>query len=65
MALREKVVEILLYVEDGLCQVFREDFLLDLEVRPWCGDMEHDKPGYFRFHGMLRTRIQIPCPALR
>jgi hypothetical protein len=22
-------------------------FLLDLEVRPWCGDIEYDKPGYF------------------
>jgi hypothetical protein len=52
-----------IYVEDGLHQVFREDFLLDLEVRLWCGDIEHDKPGYFLFHGMLRIRIR--CLALR
>ena len=51
------------YVEDGLRQNIREHFLLDLEVRPWCGDIKHDKPGYFLFHGMLR--IQIRCLALR
>jgi hypothetical protein len=46
------VTQYLLF-EDRLRQSFGEDFLLDLEVPPWCGDMEHDKPGYFLFHGML------------
>jgi hypothetical protein len=27
-----------LLVEDGLPQVFRDDFSSDLEVRPWYGD---------------------------
>ena len=26
-------------VEDGLRQAFGEDFLLDLEVCPWCADL--------------------------
>ena len=37
-----------LLVEDGLRQFFREYFLLDLEdleVRPWYGELEHEKPG--------------------
>jgi hypothetical protein len=29
-----------LLVEDGLRQLFGEDFLLDLEVRPWCRDIQ-------------------------
>jgi hypothetical protein len=33
-----------LLVEDGLRQVFRVHFLLDLEVSQWDGDKEHDKP---------------------
>ena len=28
---------------DEQCQVFTQDFLLDLEVRLWCEDIEHDK----------------------
>ena len=42
-AVKEAVTQYLL-VEDGLRRVFRENFLLDLEVRPWCGDIlvEHD-----------------------
>ena len=35
-----------LLVEDGPLQVFIQD-LIDLEVRPWYGDIERDKHGYF------------------
>ena len=35
--------------------MFREVILLDIEVRPCCGDIEH--PGYLLFHGMLRIMI--------
>ena len=34
-----------IFVDDGLRQVFR-----DLQVRPWCRDIEHYKPSYFLFH---------------
>ena len=51
-------------VEDRLARFLEgEDFLLDLEFRPWLGAIEHDKPGYFLFHRMLRIRIR--CFALR
>ncbi len=48
-----------LFVEDGLHPVFREEVLLDLEVRPWCGDTEHNVMNLL-FHGML-----VRCLALR
>ena len=36
LSILEAVTQYLL-VEDGQCQFFRETFLLDLEVRLWCG----------------------------
>jgi hypothetical protein len=49
---------------DAVRQVFREDFLLDLdlEVRPWCGDIEHDKPRYFLFHVSWDAADPDPMP---
>ncbi len=34
--------DVYMLAEDGLRQVFRLDLLLELEVRQWCGDIEHE-----------------------
>ena len=45
-------------LRDDSVPSFREDFLLEIDVRSWCGDIEHDKPSYSLFRGMMRTRIR-------
>src|SRR5712672_1324105 len=43
LSVLEAVMRYLL-IKDGLRQVFRVLFLLDVKVGRWCGDIEHDKP---------------------
>ena len=51
-------------VEDGLRQVFRDNFLLDLDQKyVWCRDIEHDKPRYTLFAVSWDAVDPDPMPA--